>query len=333
MLSPPAGLGQELLASMLAAHWRIAPSALAYRAVGFGSHHWDVAAADGRRWFLTADELHYKKLRPEDSQDAAFGRLAAALGAVSDLRACGASFAVAPVPAAGGELAVRAGRDFAVAVYPFVSGESFSWGEFAGAGHRLAVLGMVVGVHTAPPAARRRALTDEYVIPLRAELEGVLGEGAAGRVPGRGPFTRRAAELIGGARPEIRALLARFDELAGQARSVPGRMVLTHGETHPGNTMRAADGWRLIDWDTALIAQPERDLWDLDPGDGSVLAGYAEATGVRPDPALLELFRIRWDLSDFAVDVSRFLRPHPGNEDDEKTWHGLVSMVAALRER
>ncbi len=83
---------------MLAAHWRITSSALAYRPVGFGSHHWEVATAGGTRWFLTADELHYKKLRPEDSLDAAFGRLTAALGAVSDLRACGASFAVAPVP-------------------------------------------------------------------------------------------------------------------------------------------------------------------------------------------------------------------------------------------
>ena len=32
------------------------------------------------------------------------------------------------------------------------------------------------------------------------------------------------------------------------------RMVLTHGEPHPGNTMRTVDGWRLIDWDTALVA-------------------------------------------------------------------------------
>jgi Phosphotransferase enzyme family len=330
MLSPPNGLGQDLLASMLTAHWRISAAALSYRPVGFGSHHWDVATPAGQRWFLTADELHYKKIRPSDSHDVAFDRLRAALGAASDLRAAGATFVVAPVPAAGGEPVVRAGQDFAVAVYPFVTGETFGWGEFQGDAHRRAVLEMVVGVHTAPPAARRRALTDEYAIPLRAELESVLRRDAAAEIAERGPFTRRAAELIGGARVEIGGLLARFDQLAGQARSAPGRMVLTHGETHPGNTMRTADGWRLIDWDTAMIAQPERDLWDLDPGDGSILAGYAEATGVRPDPALLELFRVRWDLSDFACDVSRFLRTHRGSEDDDKTWNGLVSMVAAL---
>ncbi len=331
MLSPPPGLDPDLLASMLVAHWGIRPAAVTYLPVGFGSHHWEVAGEDGRRWFVNADELHYKKVRPDESLHTAFGRLTAALGAACDLRATGASFAVAPVPAGGGEPAVRAGQDFAVSVYPFVSGEAFTWGEFDGPGHRRAVLDMVVGVHTAPPPARRRALTDEYLIPLRDELESVLADGAAAQVAERGPFTRQAAELIGGARAEIGGLLARYDELAGPARTASVRMVLTHGETHPGNTMRTADGWLLIDWDTALVAQPERDLWDLDPGDGSVLAGYAEATGVRPEPALLELFRIRWDLSEFAVDVSRFLRPHRGSEDDEKTWHGLVSTVADLR--
>ncbi|WP_432843998.1 phosphotransferase family protein [Dactylosporangium sp. CA-092794] len=46
-------------------------------------------------------------------------------------------------------------------------------------------------------------------------------------------------------------------------RSVPADppgLVLTHGEPHPGNTMRTGGGWLLIDWDTALLAAPERDL-------------------------------------------------------------------------
>ena len=108
--------------------------------------------------------------------------------------------------------------------------------------------------------------------------------------------------------------------------------MLTHGEPHPGNTMLTPDGWRLIDWDTVLVAPPERDLWSLDPGDGSVLARYGEATGVRPLSPLLELYRIRWDLADLAVDVSRFRRPHRGTADDEASWElvrSLVERVAA----
>jgi aminoglycoside phosphotransferase (APT) family kinase protein len=126
----------------------------------------------------------------------------------------------------------------------------------------------------------------------------------------------------------VRRLLARYDELAGRSR--PAGMVLTHGETHPGNTMLTADGWVLVDWDTALVAPPERDLWSLDPGDGSVLRGYADATGVTPSQALLELYRIRWDLADLAVGVSRFRRHHPGSPDDDKSWDDLCSLVVRL---
>lgn len=94
--------------------------------------------------------------------------------------------------------------------------------------------------------------------------------------------------------------------------------------------MRAADGWRLIDWETALVAPPERDLWNLDPGDGSVLGAYARATGVTPLPSMLELYRIRWDLADIAVDVGRFRRPHTGTADDEKSWDILSRLLAHL---
>ena len=65
-----------------------------------------------------------------------------------------------------------------------------------------------------------------------------------------------------------------YDALvAGDGRRTDAEVVLTHGEPHPGNTMRTEDGWRLIDWDTARIAPPERDLWSINPGDGSMLAG------------------------------------------------------------
>jgi spectinomycin phosphotransferase len=40
-----------------------------------------------------------------------------------------------------------------------------------------------------------------------------------------------------------------------------GPVVVTHGEPHPGNILRAAGGLYLIDWDTVGLALPERDLW------------------------------------------------------------------------
>ncbi|WP_170208449.1 hypothetical protein [Micromonospora pisi] len=47
-------------------------------------------------------------------------------------------------------------------------------------------------------------------------------------------------------------------------------------------------------------------------------------------PGVLELYRIRWDISDLAVDVDRFRRPHTGNADDKQSWELLNRLVARL---
>jgi spectinomycin phosphotransferase len=68
---------------------------------------------------------------------------------------------VAPLPARDGEPLTPLGDSFAVAVYPFVAGESFDWGTYTPE-HRRAVLDLLVAVHTAPPEVRGRARPDDY---------------------------------------------------------------------------------------------------------------------------------------------------------------------------
>jgi aminoglycoside phosphotransferase (APT) family kinase protein len=133
-------------------------------------------------------------------------------------------------------------------------------------------------------------MADDFAVAHRDELEATLR--SADDVGDRGPYARPAAVLLVENAVPIQRLLARYDELVVQGGAQPSRTVLTHGEPHPGNTMLTSGGWLLIDWDTALVAQPERDLWSLDPADGSVLDAYAEATGVTPLPSMLELYRI-----------------------------------------
>jgi len=324
VLTPPDGFSDDTLAAVLGRGWGVTAATMTYRAVGFGSHHWVVVDAAGVRWFVTVDDLKVKRDWLGEPLDAAFGRLRASLAAARELLDCGRDFVVAPVPARDGEPLIRANDRFGVALYPFVDGQSFEWGEFSSPGHRLGVLGLVVGVHTAPDAVRRHAVADDFRVPHRDELESALGSGAP---PDRGPYARPAALLLRRNAAPIRRLLDRYDELAEAGRSDPSRAVLTHGEPHPGNTMLAAGGWLLIDWDTALVAPPERDLWSLDPGDGSVIAAYADATGVTPLPSMTELYRIRWDLADIAVVISRFRAPHTGSADDRESWDLLRSLV------
>jgi aminoglycoside phosphotransferase (APT) family kinase protein len=311
--------------SALERSWGITAASMDYRAVGWGSHHWDVTDAAGARWFVTVDELENKRLSEREPLAAGFGRLRASLAAARDLRDCGLAFVVAPVPARDGEPLAWAGDRFSIAVYPFVDGRSFDWSEFSSPEHRLGVLGLLAEMHTAPATASRNALADDFTVPQRDALEAACDP--ASDTADVGPYTRLTAHLVQQHAAPIRRLLARYDDLVRQARAQPGRSVLTHGEPHPGNTMLAADGWRLIDWDTALVAAPERDLWSLDPGDGTILDAYASATGVVPLPDVLDLYRLRWDIADIAVDVGRFRRRHAGSIDDEKSWELLSSLV------
>jgi hypothetical protein len=330
VLSPPADLSEHALVSALARGWALTADSVAYRPVGFGSHHWEVTDVGGTRWFVTVDELETKRLSRREPLGATFDRLRASLAAACDLRDTGHRFAEAPVAGLDGEPVTRLGERFSLAVYPFVDGQSFHWGQWDEfpPRHRRAVLDLVIAVHRAPAAARRRAPVEDFAVPLRVELAAALdGPHDAGDC---GPYTRPAARLLAQNAAAVRRLLARYDTLVLAGRGQPSRAVLTHGEPHPGNTMLTPGGWLLIDWDTALVAPPERDLCSLDPGDGSILASYAEATGVPPLPSILELYRLRWDLADLALVVSRFRAPHAGSPDDDKSWDVLRSVVANL---
>lgn len=328
VLTPPKGLSDDALARVLSDGWDLIVASIEYRAVGFGSHHWEVAGTDGRRWFVTVDELDLKRQAVRESEDDAFGRLRAALATARALRDSGATFVVAPISTRAGEPLVRTARRFGVALYPCVDGQSYSWGEFSTPQHRRRVLDLVVALHTAPAAASRHAMADDFTVPHRDTLESTSDSNGAGW--GGGPYASRTSALLIENAAKIRRLLVRHDDLVEQSRRPPSRMVLTHGEPHPGNTMLTTAGWVLVDWDTVLLAPPERDLWLLEPGDGSVSRAYAAATGTPPRPPTLELYRIRWDLADIAAYVSRFQATHSGDADDEKSWDALRSLVERL---
>lgn len=327
MLTPPDDLPGTVLASALERFWGLAVASMQYRPVGWGSHHWEVADAAGTRWFVTADDVENKRVSAGEPVAAGFERLRASLAAAMDLRDGGAAFVLAPVATRDGEPLARVRSGFGVAVYPFVDGQSFSWGGFSSPGHQREVLGLVVAVHTAPATARRRARADDFTVPHRDQLEASFGPGPGRDASECGPYALPVSRLVREHAAPLRQLLARYDELVAQARAEPAGAVLTHGEPHPGNTMRTADEWLLIDWDTALVAPPERDLWFFASGNGGMLDVYADATGVTPRPALLDLYRLRWDLADVAIDVSRFRRPHPGNAEDDKAWEFLTALI------
>jgi hypothetical protein len=317
--SLPDDFDTDELAAAVTRHWGVAVAALEHAPVGFGSHHWTAVDPAGGRWFVTVDDLEIGRFAVSETHDDAYARLTRALTTARALRDSGATFVVAPVPTAGGQAVVRLAPRWAAALYPHVDGTAYRWDEWAGDEHRQGVLDMVVGVHAAPPAVREEAGVDDLSVPRRDAVEAALG----GSRIGEGPYAARTADLINEHADEVAARFARYDErLATVDRTGD---VLTHGEPHPGNTMRTAGGWRLIDWDTALIAPPERDLWLLGP---ALEQPYARATGRAPRPEVLALYREWWQLADLAIGVARFRGVHLGGQDDADTWE-IISRVVA----
>jgi spectinomycin phosphotransferase/16S rRNA (guanine(1405)-N(7))-methyltransferase len=299
-LSRPPDLTDDALAHAVHDGWEIDVASIEYLPVGFGSHHWAVVDRAGTRWFVSVDE--------GSSDDS----LRAALATAVALRAAGLAFVAAPVPTVTGEPLLACGR-FAVACYAHLQGESPAWGD-PPPDWGTAILAMLVALHGADVVAR----ADDFVIPHRDALVDL-------DVPNAGPYSGPTAALLAHRGHDIRDALARYDALVAHAHE-QSRRVVTHGEPHPGNTIRTTSGWMLVDWDTVLIAPPERDLWDLEP----LWRVYEDATGVTLQASLLELYRLGWELKDLALYVARFRGPHNGNDDDAKSWEGANKSASRL---
>ncbi len=277
MLNRPDGLPETEVAVALAREWRIDADVLDYLPVGFGSYHWR-ATGPGGRWFVTADDLRAKRWSAVGPPAAAWRRLRASLATAAALREHGQAFVVAPLPAASGDPAVRVGEAYALAVYPYLEGESFAWGDVPTAEYRRAVLDMLTALHGAPPEAAAAALPDDFAVPLREEFTAVAGGAGRPRATGRSAAGGRSHP------PRRPARCGGCSPATTSSRTPPGgpdRPPCSPAASRAGNTMRTADGWRLIDWDMVLLAPAERDLWWLDLGAGSMLAAYADAAAGR----------------------------------------------------
>ena len=147
----------------------------------------------------------------------------------------------------------------------------------------------------------------------------------------KGPHAAAASRLLIDNEAEIRGLVARYEALVARYQTDPGPVVVTHGEIHPGNVMATPEGWVFVDWDTVLLAPPERDLWRLVQGDRSMLRAYADATGSPPNEWLVDLYGIRWDLAEIASFAAEFRRPHEDNDNSRKALEILRSVVGRLR--
>jgi spectinomycin phosphotransferase len=331
VFTEPDDLDRGTLADALRADWRIDAARLEHLPVGFGSHHWKAAGTDGSRWFVTADDLHAGH-RPGGDADGVFAVLDRAFRTAAALRGSAAlDFVVAPTASCDGTVLRRIDARYAVRVDPFLDAAAAGSGDYEHEDDRRRVGRLLGRLH----AASRRVGPDlpgheDFALPGRDALEEAL---ARLDVPwDGGPFAEPARELLRTCARSVGDRLLDYDRGARILRQGASSWVVTHGEPHSANVLREPGGaLRLVDWDTALVAPRERDLWMvLD----EALTGWDEyraaAGDIELDEQAIELYRRRWELADIAIFVVDFRRPHEGTDDTVTAFEGLSGYLGEL---
>lgn len=317
----PTDLDRDALAAALRRHWGIATSNLRYVPVGFGTHHF---AVDEEGWWVNVDDLGSEQYA-DRPRDVAWAALERALLTATTLREGGLGFVHAPARDAEGSVIRRLDGRYTVSVYAFLHGSTRTYGEHATASERLAVLEILGRLHRATPQLPDGLPgVDDLAVPQREALVGALGD--LGSRWDAGPFSEPARELLAGKSQLVRDAFDRYDILADEVFRTADAWVVTHGEPHVANVIRTPDPV-LIDWDTVALAPPERDLWMVEPRTSEEREAYG---GPAPSPTAIELYRLRWTLTDVTLCTGRFRNTHTDEEDSRTAWRGYGEALRRL---
>jgi len=321
----PAGVSAQALAALLRERWGFPVTGLRYAPVGYGDYHWTADGLDGERWFITVKDPDEHDHDPAGSAAIAED-LVATMTAAARLAAAGLEFVVAPLPTLGGTLVEGLAPHYCVTAFPHIDAAAADWGDTYTAQDRAAVIDMLARLHREPadPGLPVRAAA----VPWREFLDGVAGGAALDWDDG--PYAAAARDLAEGHRPALGRGLRRLDELVAELTAEAAPLVITHGEPHPGNVLRTGPQRLLIDWDTAGLAWPERDLWSVTKAGTEDAARYEAATGHRPDPRAIEMYALLWALWDIGAFLRRFSGPHEESPDSVTAWEGLIESFGDL---
>ena len=322
MLEPPA-LAEEAIAGALEAGFGVRVAGLVFLPVGNDAASWAyrVEVARGPSLFL--------KVR------AGAGAMPGA-AVPGYLHRHGVPLVLAPLPTGAGAPFVVVDR-FALALYPLLDAATGAevglspaqWRELGAAVRRA---------HSLPPTPELAELAGrESFRPSRRELLPAL-EAEIARADPADPVAGALAGFWTARRDLIDALVDRADRLGRQLAGEPFPRVLCHGDLHAWNVLVDADRhlW-IVDWDEAVLAPRERDLFFVVGGGighglvrprdtDSFLRGYGEA-GI--DPRLLAYYRAAWAVQDIAAYGEEVLcAPALGEATRRAALEGFMDLFA-----
>src|SRR3954447_6926035 len=175
MRSPFAGFREDVITTALADGWGLTATELRYFPEGGGAYHWIAESSDGRRAFVTCDDLDTKPWLGSNRDDV-FAALTAAYRTAMDLRAADLAFVVAPVLTADGATAIRIDERHSLSVSTYVDGDAGRWGEPVTSGARHQVMTALAQLHHVEPPARTSLPLRGLEVPGRHDLDTALDE-------------------------------------------------------------------------------------------------------------------------------------------------------------
>lgn len=229
-----------------------------------------------------------------------------------------------PVQARDGSFSAHAGP-YLLLLLHYIEGEPVGFGRLPD--EILVKLAGLVGrlhkstpsLQLAHPLVERFEIAFEVVLPTQLEALADLGPGARAGL-------RAYRDLVLPHTSEIRGHLDRLKELQRVVRNRAGEMVVCHTDLHGGNLLvDSKDNLYILDWEGAMLAPPEQDLfffagedtfWDLFWPNYTCEFGPA-----RLDVDVLAFYYYRRGLEDIADFLQRILYTDQDDKKDHDTLH------------
>ncbi len=323
MFTRPDVITDAAIIAALRGGWGFDAVVVDYLPVGFGSHHWSARAADGAQRFVTVDDLGTRDFLGGDPS-AAFDGLTRAFATARALLEGGMDWVVGPCLDEQGQVLRWFDEPFSIAVFPYAEGHTRP--EYASDEERSGVIGLLAQLHQSAGQIATVARRETFAVPNRADLEAAIGSVSTAWIGGR--YAEPARRLLGEHLEGVRRQLAFYDGLVQVALTQAQSWSVTHGEPHSANVLRTDDGLRLIDWDTALVAPVERDLWMLlDSPEDQLARQYTAATGHAVERSVLRLYALWWDLCEISIYIAQFRADHEDTEDTSVAWDNLQHFI------
>jgi len=295
---------------------------------GAGSYHWKLTDPDGRLHFVTVDDLDDKDWFGH-ARDEVFDGLRQALNTAAALRhEAGLEFVIAPVAGRDGELLRRVDDRYTVSVFPFLTGRSYPFGAYTDERLRDQALDMIAALHQSTAVVQDRAPGHSPDYGGREDLNEFLLD--SDRPWEGGPYSEAAHHLVMASAADLTELAAGFDRLVDSTAPARAHRVITHGEPHQANLMSVDNRLVLIDWDTAAMAPPERDVSLIAGARNEGTDRYEQTTGRALDREVIALYRLRWYLDDLASAIRLFRNRHCDTADTRLWRAGLTPQLEQL---